>query len=62
MQTLTLNIKDSKTSEKVIWFLKHLQQDGVEIIDQEDSKDLKDLAHTRTDESIDFNEYLDNEN
>ncbi len=62
MQTLTINIKEAKTSEKVIWFLKHLEKDGVEVISQENLNDLKLIAATRNEPSISFEEYLKNEN
>ena len=62
MQTLTINIKESKTSEKVIWFLKQLEKDGVEVISQEDLNDLKLIAATRNEPSVSFEEYLKNEN
>jgi len=62
MHTLTINIKDDQTTEKIVWFLQHLQQDGVEIIDKEDFEDLKALAVTRKEESKTFQEYLQDEN
>jgi len=62
MQTLTINIKESKTSEKVLWFLKHLEKDGVEIVSQEDLNDLKLTIATRNEPHISFEEYLKNEN
>lgn len=61
MQTLTINIKDKKTSEKVLWFLSHLENDGVEIVSREDIEDLKLLAATRKETALSFQEYL-NEN
>jgi hypothetical protein len=62
MQTLTINIKEPKTSEKVIWFLKHLENDGVELMQQEDLADLKHIAATRGEPTVSFDEYLKNEN
>jgi hypothetical protein len=47
METLTLNIRNKQTSEKILWFLKHFEKDGVEIIEREDWEDLKLLAATR---------------
>ena len=62
MQTLTLNIKNETLFEKVIWFLNHLKNDGLEIVSQEDLDDLKLLKATRGEEAISFDEYLKNEN
>ncbi len=62
MHTLTINIKDNKTTERVVWFLQHLQQDGVEIVDKEDFEDLKALVATRKEGSVTFQEYLKNDN
>ena len=62
METLTLNIRNKQTSEKILWFLKHFEKDGVEIIEKEDWEDLKLLAATRDEETISFEEYLENEN
>jgi len=44
-----------------LWFLKHLESEGVEIIAEEDIEDLKLVAATRGEESITFTEYLKNE-
>lgn len=62
MQTVTINIKNKETKDKIIWFLKHLEKEGVEISSQEDIEDLKLLAETRGEESIPFSKYLENEN
>jgi hypothetical protein len=62
METLTLNIKDKQVSEKILWFLEHFKDDGVEIIEKDDLEDLKLLTKTRDEESISFDEYLKNEN
>jgi len=61
METLTLNIKNKQILEKILWFLKDFEQDGVEIIEKEDLEDLKLLAETRKEETISFDEYLKNE-
>jgi len=61
MQVLTINVKNKEARDKIIWFLKHLENEGVEIISQEDIEDLKLLVATRGDESISFTEYLENE-
>ena len=62
MQTITINIKNKEIRDKIMWFLKHLESEGVEITSQEDIEDLKLLAATREEESILFSEYLENEN
>lgn len=61
MQTLTIAIKNKDTGDKIKWFLKLLESEGVEIMNQDDFEDLKLLALTRNDESISFSEYLKNE-
>ncbi|MBE0469114.1 MAG: hypothetical protein IBX55_06325 [Methyloprofundus sp.] len=61
MQSITINITNKNTQEKVIWSLNHLKEDGVEIVSQEDIGDLKLLAATRNEASISFDEYLKNE-
>ena len=61
MKTVTITIKNEETKERIIWFLKHLESEGVEILSQEDIEDLKLLAATRGEESIPFSEYLKNE-
>ncbi len=62
MQTLTINIKNSGLTEKVIWLLEHFKKDGLEIIDFEDIEDLKLLSETRKEKHIAFDEYLNHEN
>ncbi|MCI5143991.1 MAG: hypothetical protein D3923_00350 [Candidatus Electrothrix sp. AR3] len=61
MQILTVSIKTEEIKDKIIWFLKHLENEGVEIISQENVNDLKLLKATRGEESIPFSEYLKNE-
>ncbi|MFH2045089.1 MAG: hypothetical protein ABIK92_08070 [Pseudomonadota bacterium] len=61
MQTVTISIKNKEIRDKIIWFLKHLESEGVEIVSQEDIEDLKLLAVTRGEDSILFSEYLKNE-
>ncbi|MFQ5456651.1 MAG: hypothetical protein ACE5EA_10720 [Nitrospirota bacterium] len=61
MQTFTIAIKNKEIRDKIIWFLKHLESEGVEIMSQEDIEDLKLLAVTRKEESIPFSEYIENE-
>ena len=62
MQSITININNEKLADKVMWFLEHLKNDGLEIISKEDMDDLKLLRATREEESIPFDEYLENEN
>jgi len=60
MHSVTINIHNKNTQEKVLWFLNSLKNEGVEITSQEDLDDLKLLAKTRTEKSISFDEYLKN--
>lgn len=62
MQILTVSVQTEDIKDKVIWFLKHLEQDGVEILSQEDIADLRLLMVTRGEKTISFSEYLKNEN
>ncbi len=61
MQTLTINIQNETLTEKVLWMLEHFQNDGLEIVEKEDLEDLKLLKATRDEETISFDEYLNNE-
>ena len=61
MQSLTINIKDELLVDKVVWLLDHFKNDGLEIVSKEDLEDLKLLKATKEEESIPFEEYL-NEN
>jgi len=61
MQIVTISIENDDVKDKVIWFLKHLENEGVEIMSQEDIEDFKHLVATRGEESIPFSEYLKNE-
>jgi hypothetical protein len=61
MQSITINVKDSKLAEKVTWLLEHFQEDGLEIISKEDLDDLKLLKATRDEECIPFEQYLKHE-
>jgi hypothetical protein len=54
MQVLTISTKNKAIRDKIIWFLKHLENEGVEIILQEDIEDLKLLAATIKDKSIPY--------
>lgn len=61
METLTINITNPGLTDKVTWFLKHLEADGLEILSKEDFHDLKMLRATRVEESIPFSDYLNDE-
>jgi hypothetical protein len=58
MQSITINISNDKLAEKVIWFLEHFKNDGLEIVSREDMDDLKLLKATRREKSVPFNNYL----
>ncbi len=58
MQSITINVENKTIQEKVLSFLEHLKNDGVEIVSQENINDLKLLSDTRKEESIPFDEYL----
>jgi len=62
LQTITISVKNEDIRDKIIWFLKHLESEGVQIMPQEDMEDLKLLTVTRGEKSIPFSEYLKNEN
>jgi len=62
MHTITVNINNHNLFEKIIWLLERFKNDGLEIIAKEDINDLKMLKATRNDDSIQFEEYLINEN
>lgn len=58
MHTMTINIADEQTTEKVRWMLDHFRNDGVEIVSEEDLNDLKALQATRSEDSVSFEDYL----
>ena len=62
MKSITVNINNDKLANKVIKLLKSFRNEGLEIISKEDLNDLKLLKATRNEESISFDEYLENEN
>ena len=62
MQTITININNDQLVDKVTWFLDHLKNDGLEVVSRKDWDDLKLLKSTRKEDSISFDEYLNNEN
>lgn len=61
LQTLTINIQNETLTEKVLWMLEHFKSDGLEITSREDFEDLKLLKSTRDEETISFENYLQNE-
>ena len=62
MQTITININNDQLIDKVTSFLNHLKKDGLEVVSREDWDDLKLLKSTRKEDSISFDEYMENEN
>jgi hypothetical protein len=62
MKSLVINIKDETIVDKVLWMLEHFKNDGLEIVSKEDMEDLKLLKETRSEEKINFEDYLKNAN
>jgi len=62
MKSITININNDKLANKVIKLLKSFKNEGLEIVSKEDMSDLKLLKATRNEESVSFDEYLENEN
>ncbi len=62
MEILTISIQTQDLKDKIISFLKQIENQGVEILSQEDIEDYRLLAATRNEQSISFAEYLKNEN
>lgn len=62
MKSITINISNDNLVDKVTWLLDHFKNDGLEIVSSEDVEDLNLLRNTRHDDSISFEEYLQNEN
>ncbi len=60
MHTITINVKNKETYEKINWFLRKLK-DEVEIVSEEDFNDLILLAKTRGEETVPFEEFIKNE-
>lgn len=58
MKSITINFNNNKLAEKVIGLLEFLRKDGLEIVREEDSDDLKLLKETRKEESVPFEKYL----
>ncbi len=61
MQSITININNDKLADKVTWLLEHFKNDGLEIVSIDDISDLKLLKATRNEDSVSFDEYLNNE-
>ncbi|MBF0204300.1 MAG: hypothetical protein HQK67_08280 [Desulfamplus sp.] len=64
---MTIKIKNELLTEKIVWLLNHIKEDGMEIsfnddIQVLDMKDLELLRATRNDKSISFDDYLHNAN
>ena len=62
MKSLVINIKDDTIVDKVLWMLEHFKNDGLEIVSKGDMEDLKLLKETRSEEKINFEDYLKNAN
>lgn len=62
MKSITININNDKLANKVIKLLKSFSNEGLEIVSKEDLNDLKLLKATRNEESVSFDDYLENEN
>ncbi|MBF0467874.1 MAG: hypothetical protein HQK61_03170 [Desulfamplus sp.] len=60
MDTITIRINNDTLTEKVLWLLNHIKEDGLEIIINNDIEDLEFLKATRNDKSIPFDEYSRN--
>ncbi len=58
MNTITIKIKNDSITEKMLWLLNHIKEDGIEIIFNDDMQDFELLRETRNDKSISFDEYL----
>jgi len=61
MKSITININNDKLANKVIRLLKSFKNEGLEIVSKEDMNDFKLIKATRDEESISFDEYLENE-
>ncbi len=60
MQSLTINMQNEQLYTQVLWLLEHFKGDGLEIVEREDIADLKALAATRHEDTVSFDEYLQN--
>lgn len=61
MKSIIININNDNLAEKVIGLLEFLQNEGLEIVSKEDMEDLKLLKSTRNEESVPFEDYLEDE-
>ncbi|NKQ37104.1 MAG: hypothetical protein HF973_16005 [Chloroflexi bacterium] len=61
MESIIISIKDRRLADKILWLLEHFQEDGLEIISQEDWDDLQLLKATRSETTIPFDDYLEAE-
>ncbi len=61
MQSVTVNIRDESLTKKVVWMLKHFENDGLEITSIEDLHDLKAIYTTRGEETVSLEDYLQDE-
>ncbi|QEN05642.1 hypothetical protein EW093_13275 [Thiospirochaeta perfilievii] len=62
MKSITINIDNDKLVDKVTWLLDHFKNDGLEIVSTEDMEDLNMLRATRKEDSISFDQYIQNGN
>ena len=62
MESITINVRDGQMAERILWFLKHFEGEGLEIVSREDLDDLRLIKETRGEETISFEDYLKNEN
>ena len=62
MKTITLHIKNESVAAKILWMLNHFKDDGIEIIQKEDLKDLMLLKETRGEETTSLDDCFKNEN
>ena len=52
MHSLIINIENKALLGKILWMLKHFENNGVEISNKEDFEDWKMLKDTRSDATI----------
>jgi hypothetical protein len=56
MEILTISIQTQDLKDKIVSFLKQIENQGVEILSQEDIEDYRLLAATRNEQSISFDQ------
>ncbi len=54
MHSLIINVENKELMDKILWMLKHFENDGVEIAVSQDFEDLKMLKATRSDVTVPF--------